>query len=122
MRADKVVAVLAVLVGALEVMNALGEGRANLTAHPGGTWPLTVTAGAVAGALLVVAGAVLPRRTAGATWVARGAALACVATFIGIQLLAPWMSLVSNLLGIALPVAVLLVAGRRRGASVPAVA
>jgi hypothetical protein len=101
-------AILAVLIGGFEAVNALAEGWAGRTESPSGSWLLAVALGVIAGALLVATGIALLRRAPGAPMWARGAAIACLALFVVTGLVHPWMSLVSRVLGIGFPIALLL--------------
>jgi hypothetical protein len=117
----KPMAILAVLIGALEAVNALAEGWGGGVMNRDGYSLVAGTMGAVAGALLVAAGIALLRRTPGAAAWARGAAITCLAVFVFIGLVTPRMSIVATLLGIGFPIALLLFLRwtRGRGPSVP---
>lgn len=113
----KTMAILAVLIGVFEALNAVAE------AWPGGFagsdgYGLRL-AGVVltlaAGALLLASGIAMLRRTSGATTLARAAAVACLAVVVLVRLVQPWMSIFSMLLGIAFPIALLLSLYRTRG-------
>jgi len=78
--------------------------------------------GAVAGALLVVSGIALLRRSRGAAAWARGAAVTCLVMFVVIGLMTPRLSILAMLLGIGFPLALLLFLRWTRERSVPTMA
>ncbi|HET7457948.1 MAG TPA: hypothetical protein VFJ74_09850 [Gemmatimonadaceae bacterium] len=120
----KTMAILAVLIGAIEAANAASE------AWLGGIGngdPRSLAAGAMAaaaGAVLLASGVAMLRRSARAVALARAAAVACLALFALIGAVAPRMSMFSMLLGVAFPVALLIFLSRTRGrgSSVPTTA
>ena len=116
----KPMAILAMVIGAIQGVNALIETRAG-TAQPGDYSLLGVTLGFVAAALLVAAGGVLLRGGRGALAWARVAAVACLAMVVLIRLVQPWMSIFGTLLGVGFPIALLLFLQltRGRGSSTP---
>jgi hypothetical protein len=118
----KPMAILAMLIGAMEAMNALAEGWAGGLANRDGSSPAALAFAVAAGALLVVAGVQLLRRSARAASQARGAAVACLAVFVIITLAAPMLSIFSTILGIGFPIALLLFLYRGKGQSVASTA
>ena len=113
---------LALLVGTLEIVNALIEARLGWSAG-GAAWMSSVTAALLAGALLAAAGIALLRRAPGAGTLARTSAVLCIVVFAAGGLLHPWMSIFARLLGIGFPVALLLFlpSANTRGPSAPVV-
>jgi hypothetical protein len=116
-------AMLAVVVGALE---AVWIGITELWA--GGIQRgdgVSLAAGAlavVAGVLLATAGLALLRRGTSAVAWARGAAVACLVAFAIIGLAAPRLGIAAMALGILVPVALVVVLQRGRGAGTPTMA
>lgn len=121
--AMKTMAILAMLVGAVEVINSLIEGVGG-GLHRDGLQLLSVVLCLVGGAVLVVAGIAMLRRGVRATSTALGMAAACLVAFVVIGLAAPVMSGFSMLLGIGFPIALLafLLSRRGRGEKLPGVA
>jgi hypothetical protein len=118
----KPMAILAVLIGALEIVNAVAEGWAGGVVNHDGYSLAAGVMGAVAGALLVASGTALLRRsTAAAAW-ARGAASTCLVMFLVIGLMTPRLSILALLLGIGFPLALLLFLRWTRGRPVPTMA
>jgi hypothetical protein len=116
----KPMAMLAMVIGAIQGINALIEARAG-TAQPGDYSLLGVVLGFVAAALLVGAGVALLRGGhAGLVW-ARVSAVACLAMVVLIRVVQPWMSIFGTLLGVGFPIALLLFLQlmRGRGSSTP---
>ncbi|HEX6966421.1 MAG TPA: hypothetical protein VF166_11515 [Gemmatimonadaceae bacterium] len=104
----KVMAVLAVVVGALEILNTLVETFAGGLAGRSGGSLLALALAVLAPALLLLSGVALlvrPRRTA---TLARGAALICLVVFAAIATLQPIFSVASTVLGIGFPIVLLL--------------
>jgi len=118
----KPMAILAVLIGALETVNALGEGWAGGVANGDGYSLAAGALGAVAGVLLVAAGIALLRRARGATAWARTAAATCLALFVFTALVTPRLSILATLLGVGFPIVLLLFLRWSQGRSVPTVA
>jgi hypothetical protein len=118
----KPMAILAVLIGALEVVNAAAEGWVGWTTYRDGYSLAGGVMGAVAGALLVASGIALLRRSPGAAAWARGAASTCLVMFLVIGLVTPRLSILALLLGIGFPLALLLFLRWSRGRSVPTMA
>jgi len=120
----KPMAILAILIGAMEAVNALAEGWAGGLVSREVSSLAALTFAVAAGVLLVVAGVQLLRRSPGAAALARGAAVACLAVFVIITLATPMLSIFSTMLGIGFPIALLLFLfwTRGRGQSVPTTA
>jgi hypothetical protein len=113
----KVAALLTVLLGLFVTLNAAGEGLAG-RGSMAETHVLAVALGALAGALLLTAGVTLLRSAPSARRAATAAALASLVFILVARLLHPWMSIFSQLVGIAMPVTLLIVLHwRRRSAS-----
>lgn len=117
----KPISTLAVLVGTVEMLNALIEAVGGWRADRGAAWMLSVAAALLAGGLLVAAGIALIRRSPRAGSLARTAAVVCLAVFAGAGLLPPWMSVFARLLGVGFPVALLafLPSAQGRGPAAP---
>ncbi|MGZ8455127.1 MAG: hypothetical protein ACXW61_01910 [Gemmatirosa sp.] len=116
MRARRTVAALAILGGAYELVNSAAEAWSGGGASRGDAgWVLAIALGVVMGTLLAGAGLALLRPGAAAARVARGAALACLALVVGILLLFPYMSILSRMVGVGVPLALLVVGRRPRG-------
>ncbi|GLC23791.1 hypothetical protein [Roseisolibacter agri] len=125
MRARRATAMLAVLGGVFQLVNTGVDGWGGRATGLGGDWVLALGLSAVMGALLLSAGVALLRGGPGATRLVRGAALACLALIAVLQVVFPFMSIFSRLLGVAIPVALLVAlhsSGGRRdlSASTPA--
>lgn len=121
----KTMAILTMLIGALEAVGALVEGWAGgFVATGNGYWLAGVVLTVVAGGMLLAAGIAMLRRTPGAAAWARGAAITCLAVVVLIRLVQPWMGIFWMLLGIAFPIALLLFLSwtRGRGPSAPTMA
>ena len=122
MRGTRVVAGLAVVGGAFEVANT-GVGFWGAGHPPRGAGEvLAVLLGMLLGVLLAAAGGTLWRGAPGARRVARGAAVACRALMVALQVRFPFMSIFARLLGVGLPLALLLTLRGRPGRSARAVA
>jgi hypothetical protein len=113
----KTMANLAILIGVLLALSALIEaGAGGIGNHDG----LSLTAGTlalVAGALLFAAGIGLLRNSRRAAVRAQGAAITCIAAFALAGVAAPRMSLLTNILGIGFPIALLFFLRWTRGGS-----
>ena len=106
-------AILAVLIGAMEAVNAAQEVWFGYAKHDG--YPLMGgTMGVVAGVLLLSAGVAVLRKSDRAANFLRAAAVTCLAVFAFMAVAMPLMSGLATLLGIAFPVAVLLYLWRNR--------
>jgi len=114
------IGILSMLVGAVEVLNSLIEVGYGLT-RGGGSWSLFAGLdGAIAGALLLVAGVALLRRAPSAVKLARIAAVYCLASFGLVLAIQPIFSVFANLLGIGFPIILLAYLYMRgRGSSQP---
>jgi hypothetical protein len=112
--AMKTMGIVAMLVGAVEMLNSLIEGVAG-GLHRDGLQLLSVVLCMLGGVVLVVAGVAMLRRGALATTQALGAAAACLAAFAIIALAAPVMSGLAMLLGIGFPIVLLAFLFWRRG-------
>jgi hypothetical protein len=115
-------AILGIVVGAFEALNAVAELWAGGVRNGDGYSLAWGTLVALVGALLLWSGIALLRRTATAAAWARGAAVACLAVFACMALVQPRMSMVATVLGIVFPVALLIVLRGGRGRSGPIVA
>ena len=104
----KIMAILAVLVGALELLNTLAEAFAVGVPGRSGISLLALALAVLSPALLVVSGIALLVRTRGAVTLARGAALMCLVVFATIAALQPIFSIASMVLGVGFPIALLL--------------
>lgn len=103
----KLAAMLTVLLGVFGILGAVAEGVAGLNHTMGGAYALAVVLGVFASALLLAAGVAILRRTPRGRQTARLALLASLVMVVAARLLFPWMSIFSQLVGIALPVALL---------------
>ena len=106
----KIAGILAASLGVFGALNAVAEGvamrgRGMLERPP----LLAVVLGGVAGVLLIVAGAAVVRSTRSARNTATIALVASLLIVSIVRLTNPWMSELSELIGIALPVALLAV-------------
>jgi hypothetical protein len=100
-------AMLAVLIGALESLNALTEAWAGGVNRDSESL-IIGAAGVVAGATLVIAGVALLRRSPRAMVWAWASAFICVTLFGLNAVLLPRLSVLSTLLGIGFPIALLI--------------
>jgi uncharacterized membrane protein YhaH (DUF805 family) len=111
----KVMAILAVLVGALEALNVIGDlvagGQAGRSALPN----LVVAAAGLAALLLLAGGVALLVRPRNAARFAAAAALFCLIVFALIAALRPFLSTAASLLGIGFPIALLVFLYRDSG-------
>ena len=107
-------AVLALVFGVLEAINAGAEGWAGGIRGGDDLSLLAGALGVLAGGALAAAGVAILRKR-GAGWV-RGAALTCLLAFLGVAF-AKRLSILALAIGIAIPIALLLVfrASRRGG-------
>jgi hypothetical protein len=107
-RTMKPMAIVAILVGALEIVNALAEGwLGGVTNHDTRSLAAGVL-GLVAGSLLIVAGAAVLGRAPASAPRARNAAVACLG-LLAITALMGRLSILSIVLGVAISIALLLV-------------
>src|SRR6266446_4357270 len=104
----KLAAMLTVLVGVFGILNAMVEWGAALTGTIGGMHALALVLGVFASALLLAAGVAILRPTPRGRQAGRLALLASLVLFIAARLLFPWMSMLSQLVGIGFPVAILI--------------
>lgn len=111
----RTMAILTVLIGGAEAANALIEGWAGGIANGSGFWLAGVILTVVAGALLLVAGIAMLRRSPGAVQWAQAAAVACLTVVVLVRLVHGWMSIFGTILGIVFPIALLLYLRRTRG-------
>ena len=113
-RAMKALAIVSMLAGVVETLNASAEGwYGGIAARDGHS--LTAGAlGGLAGVLLVGAGAALLRRVRGAAVVVQGAAAACLAAMVLGAVLGGRLSIFATALGIIMPIVLLVFARRDR--------
>jgi hypothetical protein len=111
----KPMAILAILIGAFEAVNALAEGWAGGLVNRDASSLAALSIAVAAGVLLVVTGVRLLRRSSGAAALARGAAVTCMAVFVLITLTQPMLSIFSTIFGIGFPIALLLFLHWTRG-------
>jgi hypothetical protein len=104
----KIAAMLTVLLGAFGALGAVADGVAGQRQGFGGTHLLSVVLGGLAGALLLVAGVALLRRTSSSRQTATVAALASLVIVVVARLVFPWMSIFSQLVAIGVPIALLI--------------
>ncbi len=123
MTTKQIVATLGVLGGAFEIFSTASEAVTGRSMNHGNGWALAIALGVLMGALLLASGVALLRRGDAATRLAQGAALGCLALVVGLHFIFPYMSIFSVLVGIAIPVALLVVASRASGGrSMPSMA
>jgi hypothetical protein len=103
----KLIAMLTVLLGVFGTANAITEGATRMRQGLEGTYLTAVVLGVVAGALLLVAGVAGLRGTPSARRTAGHAALASLVIFLLARLVFGWMSVFSQLVGTAMPLAIL---------------
>jgi hypothetical protein len=101
-------AIVAVLAGVIQVINAVVEGVAGRSHVGDGYSFVGVALGLIAAALLVTAGVALLRRGWDAAALARVAAVGCLAMMVLIRVLQPWMSGFSTLIGFGFPIVLML--------------
>jgi hypothetical protein len=120
----KTMAILAMLIGTMEIVNSMAEAWVGGIVLHGGYSLAGGAMGAVAGALLVASAIALLRRASGAAVLAQRAAISCLAVFVLIALWRPIFSVFATMLGIGFPIALLLYLQwtQRRGPSVPRMA
>ena len=117
----KTMAILAMLIGALESVNGMIELWAGGIVNGDRSSLASGTLVVVAGVLLLVSGIALIRRATRAAELAVGAATACLLVFVFVGLVTGRMSMFAMILGIGFPVALLLFLQitRGRGPSLP---
>jgi len=104
----KLTAMVTVLLGVLSVLNTGVElGAAAQTIH--GAHAVSLALGVFAGVLLLAAGVAMLSPTPRGRQAARLAVLASLVMIVAARLLFPWMSILSQLVGIGLPVVLLIV-------------
>lgn len=103
----KVMAILAVLVGALEALNVMGELMAGGQAGRSVLASLVLAVAALAALLLLAGGVALLVRPRNTARFAGAAALVCLIVFAGIAAVRPIFSIAGSLLGIGFPIALL---------------
>jgi hypothetical protein len=116
----KTIAILAVLVGLLELLNTLGAAVGAGRGATSGTTLVLFIATITVAAALVASGVALLARGRRAINFARGAALACLVLFAILAAVRPGFSIAAMLLGIAFPIVMLLVIRRSTQGSTPA--
>ena len=119
----KAMAMVAIVIGVLEALNAGAEGWAGGLRSGDGISLLAGVVGIVAGALLISAGVALLRRSARARQLAGAWAIACIVMFACLTLFAHRLSIAASVFGIAVPLALLVYlwrSGGRLAQSVPA--
>lgn len=104
----KTMAILAILIGAVEATNALVEGRAASAAGLDGSSIVAVTLAVVAGVLLLASGIAQSVRSTKAPMLSLSAAITCLAVFTLVGIVLPRMSIFSTILGIGFPIVLLL--------------
>lgn len=104
----KLAATLTVLLGVFVAVNALAEAFGAGAGTPGGRYLLAIVLGGLAGALLLAAGIALLRRTPSGRQAARLALVASLVIVVVARVVHPWMSIVSQLVSVGLPVALLI--------------
>jgi hypothetical protein len=115
----RLMAILAVLVGLIQVVNAMIEAMAGRS-QSGDAYSLVgVALGLVAAAILVAAGVAMLRRGSDAAVWARVAAVVCIAAVVLIRIIQPWMSIFGTLLGVGFPIALLVFLSVRRRSGPP---
>jgi hypothetical protein len=107
-------AILAGLIGVMQAGNAVLETTAGGIAGRDALSIAVLAAIVVAGALLLCCGVALWRRRHGAAAMARRVAVICLALFAFIAIYRPMVSAFARLLGLAFPLALLLILAPRR--------
>lgn len=103
----RTMAILALLVGAAEIVNSSIEGYLGGIVYHGGYSLAGGAAGIIAGALLIASAIAIFRRSPHAAAFAQRAAIICLAVFL-VALLRPMFSIFASLIGIGFPIALLL--------------
>jgi hypothetical protein len=119
----KAMAILATLVGALEVVNSLIEGVAGWP-HRDTAWTSSVVLGVLGGVMLMLAGIAMLRDHGRAASRALVLGATCLVAYALIAIIAPVMSGLGMLLGIGFPIVLIafLFWQRGRGTRLPGVA
>jgi len=112
--AMKAMAILATLVGVLEVVNSLIEGAAGWPRRDA-PWLTSVSLGVLGGVVLLVAGVIMLRGRGRAMSHALVLGAACLAAFVLVALIAPVLSGLGMLLGVGFPVVLVAFLLWRRG-------
>jgi hypothetical protein len=119
-RTMKPMAIVAILIGAFEVVNALAEGvTGGLATHDTRSLAAAIV-GVVAGALLIGAGTALLRRAPAAEQRARRFAVACIGLLV-LAVLLGRLSIMSIVLGVVFPIGLLVFLRGARPPRSPAV-
>jgi hypothetical protein len=105
----KLTAMVTVLLGVLSVLNTGVELGAAATQTIHGAHAVSLALGVFAGVLLLAAGVAMLSPTPRGRQAARLAVLASLVMIVAARLLFPWMSILSQLVGIGLPVVLLIV-------------
>jgi hypothetical protein len=113
----KTMAILSILIGAIETVNGLVEGWAAARVGLDASAIVVVALVVAAGILLVASGLALASRSARAPALSLAAAITCLAVFVLIGVALPRMSIFSMMLGIGFPIALLLFLRFGRGQS-----
>jgi hypothetical protein len=106
--------ILAVLVGAFEVMNTLIEVAAGGISNRSALALAAIVLAILAGVTMLVAGISMLRGAPRAPFLARAAAVTCLAVFALIGALVPLLSIFSILIGVGFPIALLIYFGTHR--------
>jgi hypothetical protein len=107
-RKMKPMAILAILIGAVELLGAIVEVRAGWPSYGGGLPIVSVLIMMLAALLLLGAGIGLLLRAPAALRWANGSAITCLAAVVLVRLTFPWMSIFSTMLAVGFPIALLL--------------
>jgi hypothetical protein len=107
-RTMKTMAILAILIGTLEVVSSAAEAWVGGLVLHGGYSLAVGSVAAAAGGLLVASAIAMLRGAKGAVSLAQGSAIACIAVFALVAALHPIFSILSTMLGIGFPIALLL--------------
>jgi hypothetical protein len=123
-RTMKTMAILGILIGTLEVVSAGAEAWVGGLVLHGGYSLAAGSVAAASGGLLVASAIAMLRGSKGAASLAQGSAIACLAVFALVAALHPIFSILSTMLGIGFPIALLLFlrVTQGRGPSAPIVA
>ena len=104
----KLAAMLTVLLGVFGALNAVGEAVPGLRGTMEAAHMLAVALAVLAGVLLLAAGVALQRGASSGRKTASAAALASLVLIVVARVLHPWMSILSQLVGIGVPLALLI--------------
>jgi hypothetical protein len=110
---------LTVLAGTVDVSNALIEAHAGWADKSDAAWLVSIAAVVTAGVLLAAAGIASLQRRPSSHTLARVSSVVCLAVFAGAGFLQPWASVFARLIGVGFPLLLLLVllSPRARGPS-----